>query len=815
MTAPVRAHSEPPARASFTPAPVGLARRCACGGVPGPSGECESCRRKRQGTPARSAQRRSASPGLRRAADPGGALEREADSVAAAVVDGRAALPVRRRPVPRDVQRQEARPGPAPATSFPAQQTLSPEHDLEQWKRVLDEVLKATPGEALRRLETTRVGKKLEKFLDTPTGKAVAGAVVTGAVASAITINALLQESAGEPKGRVPSGEFVPKVPPLALDFPEARAPGKPPPPPTKAVTPGPLAPTAAGEANDAFMSWYVQQSLRERDDLMERTRDAAGELGGAVDRMTAFRIWLDLLGRPEGEKRSVGTGRAATPSFQYQFKRASPSTDDVDPEAVEDGLRSHGRSLDAGLRSQMESRFGHDFGSVRVHTDERAAASAAAADAHAYAVGGDIVFGHGRFAPETREGRLLLAHELTHVVQQGAAGRAAMHAPAGFQAQTASAPAPSRTKCSERDRNTIVAAAGQALERIGRARALLAANIVRGQRIGHTTLAFALHRHFSSADADTAQSVLNQLGLMYRFIVSGGLLRGLECHDESDLVCDPDVPAYWEDPRLVACPASLETDVANVLIHESAHAVGIKPEEKPTDYAYRHERIYRALPTEHALKNADSYASFVRDIWFGVQPLGIPADVSRGCPDDWWTAFKPAVALAERWNRAAWMETTAPDRYARWADARAKYLSDPGPAGITQARRLFSSVAHRLSEPLQLSCLVKGGDFCTSPAVFSISPPTVYVCPAWKGMEPDGHAMWVLAALYGLLGGEANWTRRRAYALLARRLHELYFLEAKTTVTKKGTQTTTAVPEGPGTPHTGDPATDLDPWSP
>ena len=305
MTASVRAHSEPPARASFTPAPVGLARRCACGGVPGPSGECESCRRKRQGTPARSAQRRSASPGLRRAADPGGALEREADSVAAAVVDGRAALPVRRRPVPRDVQRQEARPGPAPATSFPAQQTLSPEHDLEQWKRVLDEVLKATPGEALRRLETTRVGKKLEKFLDTPTGKAVAGAVVTGAVASAITINALLQESAGEPKGRVPSGEFVPKVPPLALDFPEARAPGKPPPPPTKAVTPGPLAPTAAGEANDAFMSWYVQQSLRERDDLMERTRDAAGELGGAVDRMTAFRIWLDLLGRPEGEKRS------------------------------------------------------------------------------------------------------------------------------------------------------------------------------------------------------------------------------------------------------------------------------------------------------------------------------------------------------------------------------------------------------------------------------------------------------------------------------------------------------------------------------
>ena len=66
-----------------------------------------------------------------------------------------------------------------------------------------------------------------------------------------------------------------------------------------------------------------------------------------------------------------------------------------------------------------MEPRFGHDFGSVRVHHDARAAQSADAVNARAYAVGSDIVFGHGAYAPETAQGRSLLAHELTHVVQQ------------------------------------------------------------------------------------------------------------------------------------------------------------------------------------------------------------------------------------------------------------------------------------------------------------------------------------------------------------------------------------------------------------
>jgi hypothetical protein len=67
-----------------------------------------------------------------------------------------------------------------------------------------------------------------------------------------------------------------------------------------------------------------------------------------------------------------------------------------------------------------MESRFGHDFSGVRVHTDAKAASSARAVNALAYTVGRDIVFGAGQYAPHASTGQELLAHELAHTVQQG-----------------------------------------------------------------------------------------------------------------------------------------------------------------------------------------------------------------------------------------------------------------------------------------------------------------------------------------------------------------------------------------------------------
>lgn len=85
-------------------------------------------------------------------------------------------------------------------------------------------------------------------------------------------------------------------------------------------------------------------------------------------------------------------------------------------------GLTSPGRPLDGAVRASMERSFGHDFGDVRVHTDDPTAA--AAVGALAYTVGRDIVTGPDQYAPDTTNGRHLLAHELAHVVQgRGRAG--------------------------------------------------------------------------------------------------------------------------------------------------------------------------------------------------------------------------------------------------------------------------------------------------------------------------------------------------------------------------------------------------------
>ena len=79
----------------------------------------------------------------------------------------------------------------------------------------------------------------------------------------------------------------------------------------------------------------------------------------------------------------------------------------------------SGGAPLDADTRADMESRLGHDFGDVRVHTDQAAHDSAKAMNAQAYTVGSSVVFQRDRYDPASADGKLMLAHELTHVVQQ------------------------------------------------------------------------------------------------------------------------------------------------------------------------------------------------------------------------------------------------------------------------------------------------------------------------------------------------------------------------------------------------------------
>jgi outer membrane protein OmpA-like peptidoglycan-associated protein len=91
--------------------------------------------------------------------------------------------------------------------------------------------------------------------------------------------------------------------------------------------------------------------------------------------------------------------------------------------ENIDRVLTGSGRPLEPALRKNMEQSFGHDFSRVRLHTGSTAEQSAQSLNAKAYTVGSNIVFGAGAFAPGTRDGTRLLAHELTHVVQQSGLG--------------------------------------------------------------------------------------------------------------------------------------------------------------------------------------------------------------------------------------------------------------------------------------------------------------------------------------------------------------------------------------------------------
>lgn len=121
------------------------------------------------------------------------------------------------------------------------------------------------------------------------------------------------------------------------------------------------------------------------------------------------------------GEGSKCEKEQAAQDTLQTKRIQSNDTEEMVAPPIVNEALGSHGQPLDRTTQGLMESRFGHDFSRVRVHTDALAAQSAAALNALAYTVGNDIVFSRGRLDSNSGEGRRLLAHELTHVVQQSA----------------------------------------------------------------------------------------------------------------------------------------------------------------------------------------------------------------------------------------------------------------------------------------------------------------------------------------------------------------------------------------------------------
>lgn len=145
-----------------------------------------------------------------------------------------------------------------------------------------------------------------------------------------------------------------------------------------------------------------IESSLRPKADRIES--DEHGHLGAAA---TAGRP--DVLGASGLLGLQRAAGNAAVTGMVEEER--SPVLDVVGS--------GGGQPLDTDTRADMEGRLGHDFSDVRVHTDSRASDSAKAVNAHAYTVGPNVVFQRDAYDPGSDTGKHMLAHELTHVVQQ------------------------------------------------------------------------------------------------------------------------------------------------------------------------------------------------------------------------------------------------------------------------------------------------------------------------------------------------------------------------------------------------------------
>lgn len=186
---------------------------------------------------------------------------------------------------------------------------------------------------------------------------------------------------------------------------------------------------TFAAQSNSASSGHnFSQVAVRDPASRAAQTRLSLSEPGDKFER-EADALAEQVCGSGTKMNRASPTGANAfesnsKPERQTVQRLPSGSSSSSHPGAGVQGVAtSNGQPLDTGTLAFMQSRFGHDFSRVRVHTDGEAAVSAQAVNARAYTQGEHIVFGRGEYEPQTNEGRRVLAHELAHVIQQG--GRA------------------------------------------------------------------------------------------------------------------------------------------------------------------------------------------------------------------------------------------------------------------------------------------------------------------------------------------------------------------------------------------------------
>jgi hypothetical protein len=282
-------------------------------------------------------------------------------------------------------------------------------------------------------------------------------------------------------------------------------------------------------------------------------------------------------------------------------------------PSIVHDVVASPGQPLDASTRALMEPRFGHDFSKVRVHADARAGDSARSVNARAYTVGRHVAFAPHEYAPGSIEGRELLAHELTHVVQQSASTRTGDRL---VMRQEKPVP-PSYSGCGGPQQAQVDATVKDARTALNAAASVVAGAYGRPGSVTPANQAL-LTTHFHTTDRDDMRSILGTYISIARAFDAG---LKLQCESScprtaTSVVCGYAYNTQWFGGRgpIHICfdPAGCDFSTTPALnrialvIHEAAHRhAGVD------DRFYRWQPGYATQSAKEAMDNADSYGWF------------------------------------------------------------------------------------------------------------------------------------------------------------------------------------------------------------
>jgi hypothetical protein len=384
--------------------------------------------------------------------------------------------------------------------------------------------------------------------------------------------------------------------------------------------------------------------------------------------------------------KCSENESEEETSTLQRKAHSSSALTAATGPSIVRQVLRAPGEPINNPIRHFFEMRFAQNLSDVRIHNGDMAAQSARSVNALAYTVGNHVVFGAGRYNPASRAGQALLAHELTHVLQQrsGLRSRSGLAADAGEQealrnenafhsAQplTFSSPSASLARkdgdstmqaptgppgCTAEQHTLILPAANLAIQWLDHSIEQLLGFLANPAAPASAAANQALQRHFHSTDPATAQRVVDRVRAIRQDIdsVRVGPQLTTECHSTEDHDCGHANAYVSGDRNLLAfCPIffgwSLEAR-AESIVHEMAHSII----GDITDRAYRDDRLLPVLNAAEALTNAESFGLLVEELGRGQAPsTSPPEDTFDSTCREIQQLVQVAMARAQRWNRS------------------------------------------------------------------------------------------------------------------------------------------------------------------